>query len=113
MCGADKGLQSDNGVQTDKTSKTDGPFNPESNGYDYARAKEAGLGPNGTGENAGHWGSVAPTTPSEQKSLGLPKDSYVLLKGKDHPTWDKAVAAEEARGAKVVKAGTRYFSVKF
>lgn len=86
-------------------------FDPESRDYDYTRAKAAGLGPDGTGENKGHWGSVAPTNDQERKKYGLAEDSYVILKGKTHETFDKAVSGEEARGFKVVKKGDRYYSV--
>ena len=99
MCGADKGLKVE--------------FDADSDGYDYARAKKAGMKGDGTGEDKGHWGSVAPASDEEKKKFGLPDDAYVMLKGKSHPTWDKAVAGEEKRGAQIVKAGSRYFSVKF
>jgi hypothetical protein len=99
MCGADKGLKVD--------------FDADSDGYDYDRAKKAGMKGDGTGEDKGHWGSVAPASDEEKKKFGLPDDAYVMLKGKGHPTWDKAVAGEEKRGAQIVKAGSRYFSVKF
>ena len=48
-----------------------GMFDAESIGYDYDRAKSAGMGPTGDGtkENKGHWGSVAPTTEEERKEL--------------------------------------------
>lgn len=86
-------------------------FDPESDSYDYVTAKAAGMGPNGTGENSGHWGSVAEPTEQDRKKYGLPEESYMILKGKSHPTFEKAVAGEEARGFKVIKRGTRYFSV--
>lgn len=86
-------------------------FDPEGGDYDYARARSVGMGPDGTGENEGHWGSVATTTPAEQRQHGLPSESYLILKGRNHPTFDKAVAGEEARGFKVVKRGERYYSV--
>jgi hypothetical protein len=86
-------------------------FNPESEDYDYATAVEAGLGPDGTDENAGHWGSVAAASDKEKKTHGLPQDSYIVLKGRKHQTWDKAEQAEKERGAKIVKRGERYYSV--
>lgn len=88
-----------------------GAFQPESKGYDYATATAAGMGPDGTGENKGHWGSVAPAPEAARAQYGLPKDSYIMLKGRDHETWAKGVEGEEARGAKVVKLGDRYYSV--
>ena len=86
-------------------------FNPQSEDYDYETAMAYGMGPNGTGENAGHWGSVAPTSDDERMLHGLPEDSYVVLKGKNHPTFNKAEAAEKERGSKIQKAGKRYYSV--
>ena len=86
-------------------------FNPRGKDYDYQTATAYGMGPNGTGENAGHWGSVAPTSDDERMLHGLPEDSYVVLKGKSHPTFHKAEAAEEERGSKIVKAGDRYYSI--
>ena len=86
-------------------------FDPESGGYDYASARGAGMGPDGTGENAGHWGSVRQATEAERKTHGLPEESYLLLKGRSHETWDKAVSGEQERGFKVIKRGSRYFSV--
>lgn len=86
-------------------------FDPESAGYDYATAKAGGLGPTGTGENKGHWGSVTKASEADRKKFGLPEDSYVMLKGRKHETWDKAEEAEIARGSKIVKHGDRYYSV--
>jgi hypothetical protein len=86
-------------------------FNPQGEDYDYETALAYGMGPDGTGENAGHWGSVAPTSDDERMLHGLPEDSYVVLKGKSHPTFDKAKAAEKERGSKITKAGKRYYSV--
>lgn len=87
------------------------PFKPESDEYDYQTARAAGMGPTGTGENAGHWGSVARASDYARKQYGLPDESYVLLKGRNHETWDKAVKGEEERGFKVIKRGDRYYSV--
>jgi hypothetical protein len=41
----------------------------------------------------------------------LPEDSYMMLKGAGHPTFQKGVEAEEGRGYQVMKFGDRYFSV--
>lgn len=86
-------------------------FNPQGSDYDYARALSAGMGPTGTGANLGHWGSVAPVQPYERLQYALPKNSYVVLKGRDHPTFGLAVAAEEDRGSMIAKLGERYYSV--
>ena len=69
------------------------------------------MGPTGTGEDLGHWGSVAPTSDDERMLRDLPRDAYVMLKGKAHETFDKAEAAEKERGSKVVKIGDRYYSI--
>jgi hypothetical protein len=89
------------------------PFNPEGEGYDYATAQSFGMGPtgDGTAENKGHWGSVAPASDSAKKKYNLPDESYVILKGKSHKTFSKAKAGEEARGFAVRKYGDRYYSV--
>ena len=93
-----------------KTSK-DSDFDPESKGYDYATARKAGMGPDGTGENTGHWGSVAPASMKEKEEFNLPKESYKILKGRSHETWQKAVDAEQERGFEIKKYGNRYFSI--
>ena len=86
-------------------------FNPEGSDYDYQTALAYGMGPTGTGENSGHWGSVAPVSDDEAMKNEIPEDSYVVLKGKKHKTFNKAVDAENARGSKIEKHGTRYYSV--
>ena len=48
---------------------------------------------------------------ADKKKHGLPDESYVLLKGKSHKTWDLAVKGEEERGFEVKKYGNRYYSV--
>ena len=86
-------------------------FNPKGKGYDYKSAIKAGMGADGTGVNKGHWGSVAPTTEEERKKYNLPPESYILVKGKKHKSWDIAIQYEVKRGFKVIKKGNRYFSV--
>jgi hypothetical protein len=88
-------------------------FDPESDGYDLARALASGMLPAGpeAGLNAGHMGSVAEVSDEERKAFGLPDEAYLLLKGRKHKTWDLAVEGERARGFKVIKRGNRYFSV--
>lgn len=88
-----------------------GKFDPEGSDYDYKTAKAAGLGPTGTGENKGHWGSVTMASEAEKKKFGLPDESYVVLKGRSHETWDKAVKGEADRGFEIKKYGNRYYSV--
>lgn len=86
-------------------------FNPEGTGYDYQTALAYGMGPTGIGEDSGHWGSVAPTSDDERMLKDLPRDSYVMLKGKAHETYNKAEASEKERGSKIVKIGDRYYSI--
>lgn len=76
-------------------------FDPEGDDYDYDTAKGAGLAPsNEEGENKGHWPSRDPRT-------------GVLLKGRKHPTFDKAVKEDEALGYKLRKrADGRYETQK-
>ena len=86
-------------------------FDPEGKGYDYKTAKSGGLGPDGTGENKGHWGSVTMASEADKKKFGLPDESYILLKGKSHETWEKAVKGEQDRGFEIKKYGNRYYSI--
>jgi hypothetical protein len=86
-------------------------FNPEGDGYDYETARKYGMGADGTGENAGHWGSVAPASKEDKQKYKLPDESYVILKGRKHETWQKAVNGEQERGFEIKKFGNRYFSV--
>lgn len=88
-------------------------FDPEGEDYDYDTAKATGMGPAGdeAGENKGHWGSVAPASPADREKHKLPKESYIMLKGRKHKTWDLGVRGEEKRGFTVKKYGNRYYSV--
>lgn len=90
-----------------------GGFDPDGAGFDMDRARAAGMTPAGpeAGENEGHFGSVVPVNESERRQLGFDGEAYIILKGRDHETFDKAVAAEKRRGFKIVKAGGRYYSV--
>lgn len=90
---------------------TKNEFDPEGQDYDYDAAMAAGMGPTGKGENIGHWGSVREATDAEKEKHGLPSESYLMLKGKSHESWDKAVAGEEERGFTVKKFGDRYYSI--
>ena len=83
-------------------------FDPEGSDFDYETAKAYNMQPKKKGE---HWGSVAPTSDDEQIANDLPKNSYVVLKGKQHETFNKAEAAEKNRGYKIEKRGSRYYSV--
>jgi hypothetical protein len=86
-------------------------FDPESEDYDYTSALEADMSPEAGGANKGHWGSVRASTRDEKTKHRLPDASYLMLKGKSHPTWDKAVVGESERGFKIIKRGARYWSV--
>ena len=93
-------------------------FDPLGSDYDYATAMANGMGGTGTGENAGHWGSVAPAPQQYVDQYQLPADSYMMLKGVQHPTWDKAVAGEQQHttqtaptGYEIRQFGDRFFSI--
>ena len=93
-------------------------FDPLSADYDYQTAIANGMGGTGTGVNAGHWGSVAPAPQSYIDQYNLPAESYMMLKGVQHPTWHKAVAGEQQhitesapKGYEIVQSGDRFFSV--
>ena len=71
-------------------------FDPEGPDYDMESAVAAGITP---GEN-GHW-------PSREPKSGL------LLKGKQHETWNLLEKGEEEAGYKIYKADNgRYYSRK-
>lgn len=82
-------------------------FDSESSDYDYETAKTSGMKPDDTG----HWGSVVDASEEDKKKYNLPDESYIILKGKNHKTWDLMEKAEQDRGFKVVKLGNRYYSV--
>lgn len=86
----------------------DNEFDPEGSDFDYKTARAYNMQPKKKGQ---HWGSVAPTSDDERIANNLPEDSYVVLKGRQHETFDKAEAAEKARGSKIDKRGSRYYSV--
>lgn len=86
-------------------------FDPEGSDYDYQTALAHGMGPTGTGENQGHWGSVAPTSDDERQLHDLPEGSYKVLKGRSHETFYKAEDAERERGSAIEKHGDRYYSI--
>ena len=88
------------------------PFDPEGSGYDMESAKSVGMKPEIDPEDGlPHYGSVIETTKEQQKQYGLPEESYMLLKGKSHETWDKAVQGEAERGFRIKKFGDRYYSI--
>jgi len=87
-------------------------FDPEGSGYDDRTARAADMTPYaGPGPNKGHMGSVVHSTAGERARLGLPANSYLILKGRKHPTWGKMAAVEAARGYSVVRRGGRYWAV--
>ena len=87
-------------------------FDPSGADYDYTTAMSAGMQPQKEGgANKGHWGSVAPTPMQQRIEYGLPENSYMMLKGAGHPTFQLGVQGEQDRGYQVIKFGDRYFSV--
>jgi len=77
-------------------SRTFDRFDPEGAGYDYLSAQRYGLEPSGP-KGKEHWPSRVPGT-------GL------LLKGRQHETWHKTVAAEKKLGMGIFQVGTRSYS---
>lgn len=74
-------------------------FDPEGSGYDMQSAVKAGLKPTINPEDGlPHW-------PSRDPQTGL------LLKGRQHDTWDKLVQGENASGYEIYKGqDNRYYS---
>lgn len=103
-------------VQKDRKKVLENGFNPEGSDYDYATAENVGMLPDlRPGENFMHMGSVTQTPSdiySKYKNYGLPSgETYLVLKGANHPTHDYLVKGEMDRGFEVKKFGDRYFSV--
>lgn len=75
-------------------------FDPEGDGYDYETARSAGLGTSIDSEDGQpHW-------PSREPRTGM------VLKGRKHATFDKAIEADSSLGYKLEKRGQRYYTVK-
>jgi len=89
------------------SSSKEKKFNAEESDYDYVTAEASGMKP----DNTGHWGSVTNASIEDKKKYKLPDESYIILKGKKHRTWNLMEKAEEERGFKIVKHGDRYYSV--
>lgn len=70
-------------------------FDPEGSGYDYDTATKSG----GKPDETGHWGSLDPRT-------------GMVLKGRNHSTWNLMEEEEIRRGNQIIKKGSRYYSVK-
>lgn len=81
-------------VLSDK-EMSESPFDSEGVDYDYETAKASG----GKPDETGHWGSLDPRT-------------GMVLKGRQHETWDLMEKEEVRRGNKIAKKGDRYYSVK-
>ena len=86
-------------------------FDPDGSDYDYQTALSRGMGPSKSGKNKGHWGSVTRVEPWLRAKLGLPDESYVMLKGRKHKTWNLAEKEEVKRGFRIIKLAGRYYSV--
>lgn len=87
--------------------KQEKPFTPAGKGYDYDSARKSGA----TADENGHWPMLAPLAPQDAHDLELPVGAALILKGRQHPTWDVGVAAEYIAGNAVIKKGDRYYSV--
>jgi GH24 family phage-related lysozyme (muramidase) len=84
-----------------------GSFDSEGTGFDQTTADNTGM----KRDKEGHLGSVTDTTAAERKQFNLPKDSSLVLKGKNHKTFHLAVKAEAERDHAIVKLGERYYSI--
>ena len=82
-------------------------FNPEGGGFDLRTAESAGM----VRDENGKFGSVVPASDADRKKFGLPEDSYLVLKGRAHPTFRETIKGEKARGSEIIKRGSRYYSV--
>lgn len=72
------------------------PFDSAGDGYDYQTAIDSG----GSADDLGHWQSLDPRTGQ-------------VLKGRNHPTWDKTVEEETKLGNTIIKSDDgRYYSTK-
>lgn len=67
-------------------------FDPEGGEYDYNAAKRGGL----SADETGHW-------PSRDPGTGR------ILKGRNHPTFDKTIKGEEEAGYEIYKASDGYY----
>jgi len=82
-------------THTNKAKVNGKEFDPEGSGYDYKTAKELGY----TKDKKGH-------LPSRDYKSGM------LLKGKEHPTFEKGVEADKKLGYRLEKKGNRYYTIK-
>ena len=85
----------------------DSGFDPNGAGYDYDSARRAGMGPSGANK---HWGTVREAAP-EEVTRGVPQGSHLMLKGRQHPTWNEGMEGELARGSEIKNIFGRYWSV--
>ncbi len=84
-------------------------FNPEGEGFDIRSAVKAGMQ---RFKHNKHFGSVRQITVKEQVALGLPEDSFLLLKGIKHKSTKEAIEHEKEHfGRKLIKKAGRYWFV--
>ena len=83
------------------------PFDAEGSGFDQRSADANGM----TRDEDGKFGSVVPAPTAAREKFGLPENSFLVLKGRAHPTFRETIKGEKARGSEVIKLGNRYFSV--
>lgn len=75
-------------------------FDPEGDGYDYDTARAAGLGTTVDEEDGQpHW-------PSRDPRNGM------ILKGRKHLTFEKAIEADASLGYRLQKRNGRYYTEK-
>ena len=79
----------------------DPPFDPRGRGYDYKSAREAGLSAQPVPyDDVPHW-------PSREPYSGL------ILKGREHPTFEEGVEADRREGYGLEMHNGRYYTKPF
>jgi hypothetical protein len=77
------------------------PFNPKGSDYDYRTARMSGLRPEKVeDDDVPHWPSRVP-------------DTGLLLKGRNHPTFDKGVEVDRREGYGLEMQDGRYYTKPF
>jgi hypothetical protein len=90
-------------------------FDPKGTGFDHETAIKAGLKRLFDPESGEmHFQSRLPLTPEEARRWGFGPDQEVglILKGKKHPTFKKAIDADRALGFVQVEKKGRVFTLR-
>ena len=83
-------------------------FDPESGDYDDYIKDALNLQPN---PETQQYGSLLRLNDEQLQLTGLPEGSGLILKGKNHPTWNEMLVEEEELGNKIIRKDNRYYSV--